>query len=103
ITANLELVSKLLGQFVHVHDVRHTSVLLTPDYIRLRQVLVAALKPFPAAAVAVGAALARLEQDAAEEVKAAAGKHVNGGGLLIEHQAEEVSRHRDTSAEEASP
>src|SRR5215472_5635323 len=85
ITANLELVSKLLGQLVNVHDVRHTSILISPDYIRLRQALTIALRPHPAAARDVAAALGRLEQDAAEEIAAAAGKP---NGKLIEHQAD---------------
>src|SRR5262245_11182226 len=84
ITTNLELVSKLLGQLVHVHDVRHTSVLVSPDYIRLRQVLVEALKPHPAAALDVGRALAALEQAEAERIR----EKANGKApLTIEHQA----------------
>jgi len=36
ITANLELVAKLLGQSIQRHETTHTSILLSPDYIRLR-------------------------------------------------------------------
>jgi hypothetical protein len=69
VTQNLTLVAKLLGQLVQVHDVRHTSLLVTPDYLRLRAALVSALRPFPEAARAVGAALHRMECEAAEEIK----------------------------------
>jgi hypothetical protein len=83
ITGNLALVAKLLGQLIQRHDVRHSSVLLTPDYLRLRQALIAALKPFPDAARAVGQALHRLESEAAAEISDKA-KPVP---VTIEHQA----------------
>lgn len=87
ITANLTLVAKLLGQLVQVHDVRHTNLLVSPDYLKLRSTLIAALRPFPDAARAVGEALHRLESDAALDITAAAGK---GRGrpepVLIEHE-----------------
>ncbi len=47
ITSNLSLVGKLLGQLVSRHDVRHTSILVSPDYLKLRAVLTAALPPVP--------------------------------------------------------
>jgi hypothetical protein len=68
ITSNLELVAKLLGQLVQHHDVRHTSILLTPDYLALRSALVATLRPYPEAAQAVGRALHDLESQAATEI-----------------------------------
>jgi hypothetical protein len=74
ITSNLALVGKLLGQLVQRHDVRHTSVLLSPDYLALRSALIAALKPYPDAAKAVGAALYRLESDAARDITDQAAK-----------------------------
>jgi hypothetical protein len=61
-------VAKLLGQLVQHHEVRHTSLLISADYIRLRQALITALRPFPEAAKAVGAALAQLETEAAESI-----------------------------------
>jgi hypothetical protein len=70
ICTNLQLVARLLGQLVVHHDVRHTSVLISQDYLKLRAALVAALRPFPDAARAVGAALHKLEVEAAEEIKA---------------------------------
>jgi hypothetical protein len=95
ITQNLELVAKLLGQLVQHHQVTHASVLVSPDYLRLRQVLIDTLRPFPAAVLAVGKALAALETTAAEEIRARASAKANGKApLVIEHRAE---------AEEAAP
>lgn len=68
ITSNLELVARLLGQLVQHHEVRSTSILISADYISLRHAIIAALKPYPEASRAVGAALARLEQAAAKEI-----------------------------------
>jgi hypothetical protein len=81
ITANLSLVGKLLGQLVQRHDVRHTSLLVSPDYLKLRAALVTALRPFPEAARAVGAALHLLESDAAKEITDAA----KPAPVMIEH------------------
>jgi hypothetical protein len=68
ITSSLELTSKLLGMIVQRHDVRSTSILISADYLKLRQTLIAALKPYPDAARAVGAALAKLETDVAADI-----------------------------------
>jgi hypothetical protein len=86
ITANLELVAKLLGQLVQHHEVRSTSILVSPDYIALRHAIVKALQPFPDAARAVGAALHALESRAAAEITEAAKQP-----LMIEAKAEAVS------------
>jgi len=87
ITANLTLVAKLLGQLVQVHDVRRTNLLISPDYLKLRSTLIAALKPFPEAARAVGMALHKLESDAAVDITAAAGKgRAHQEPILIEHE-----------------
>jgi hypothetical protein len=85
ITANLELSAKLLGQLVTRHEVRSTSILVSADYITLRQAIVQALRPFPEAARAVGNALHALESRAAEEIKADAAK---GRPLLLEGRSE---------------
>lgn len=88
ITANLALVGKLLGMIVQRHDVRSTSLLVSPDYLKLRSTLIAALRPFPEAARAVGAALHRLESDAASDITAAASKRAERPApVLIEHEA----------------
>jgi hypothetical protein len=84
--ANLTTVAKLLGQLVQVHDVRHTSILISQDYLKLRDALRVALAPFPAAARAVAAALFRLESDAARDISEAARKTP----AMIEHQPAET-------------
>jgi hypothetical protein len=66
IQGNLALVGKLLGQLINVHEVRSTSILVSPDYLQLRAKLVAALRPFPEASAAVGRALHELESAAAK-------------------------------------
>jgi hypothetical protein len=68
ITSNLELVAKLLGQLVQHHEVRSTSILISADYLQLRSTLLQALRPFPAAAKAVGIALHELEASAAKDI-----------------------------------
>jgi len=83
ITANLTLTAKLLGQLVQHHQVTHASLLVSPDYLRLREALVLALRPFPEAARAVGAALHRLESEAAKDITST-GKGT--APALIEHQ-----------------
>lgn len=83
ITANLALTGKLLGTLVSRHEVSHSSVLLTPDYLKLRQALLLALRPFPDAARAVGAALHLLESDAATDITARAARPAP---KVIEHE-----------------
>lgn len=68
ITANLALVGKLLGMIIQRHDVRSTNLLISADYLALRQTIVQALRPYPQAAAAVGAALHRLETEAAAAI-----------------------------------
>jgi hypothetical protein len=82
VTANLDL--KVLGLIITKHEVRSTSLLISPDYLALRHALVEALRPFPEAARAVGAALRLLEDKAAADIKAKA----NGSMALIEGRAE---------------
>ena len=81
IRGNLELVAKLLGQLVQRHEVARTSILISADYLHLRQAIVAALKPYPEAARAVGQALHALETQAATEIAEAKAP------LVIEHQS----------------
>ncbi len=80
ITSNLTLVARLLQQLIQVHDVRHTSILVSPDYLKLRAALVKALAPFPEAARAVGAALHAIEAEGALDITARA-----KAPALIEH------------------
>ncbi|KRR09969.1 hypothetical protein CQ12_06035 [Bradyrhizobium jicamae] len=74
VTANLQLVSKLLGVLVNVTEQRHQHLLTHPDYLRLREVLLKALAPFPEARIAVGRALAGIETQAAEDITSRARK-----------------------------
>ena len=90
ITANLALTGKLLGQLVTRMDVRHSSVLLTPDYLKLRATLIAALRPFPDAARAVGAALHVLESDAAKDITPRPGR----APAMLEHVAAPIAPRR---------
>ena len=76
--------AKLLGQLVTHHEVRSTNVLVSADYLQLRQAIVTALQPFPEAARAVGQALHALETSAAAAITANAAK---GKPLLLEAEA----------------
>lgn len=76
VTSNLALTGKLLGMIVQRHDVRSTSLLISADYLAIRSAIVGALRPFPDAARAVGAALHRLETDAAAAITERSGRPV---------------------------
>jgi hypothetical protein len=84
IVSNLTLTARLVGQLVQVHDVRHSHVLLSEDYIRVRTAIVAALRPHPAAALAVSRALATLESEGAEAIAAAAAGKRKAEPVLID-------------------
>ncbi|MBR0796114.1 hypothetical protein JQ615_12010 [Bradyrhizobium jicamae] len=87
ITSNLALVGKILGMIVQRHDVRSTSLLISADYLAMRQAIVTALRPFPEAARVVGAALHRLESEAAAAITERAGKRqARPEPVLIEHE-----------------
>jgi hypothetical protein len=85
IAANLQLVSRLLGMLINRRETRSTSILISSDYLALRAAIVAALRPYPQAARAVGEALHRLEAQAAHDITAAAGGH-RPEPKLIEHE-----------------
>jgi hypothetical protein len=68
ITNNLALVAKLVGAIVNLSETRHTSILITADYLKLRSAIVRALKPYPEAAMAVSQALHVLESEAAADM-----------------------------------
>ena len=70
VISNLELTAKLLGQLVQHHEVRRTSILVSADYLTLRQAIIGALRRHPAALKDVSDALAAIERTAAEEIKA---------------------------------
>ena len=52
---------------VNLHHTTHTSILITSDYLKLGQPSFA-LEAYPAAAQAVGSALAELEVEAAKDI-----------------------------------
>jgi hypothetical protein len=83
ITANLGLVGRLLGMIVQRHDVRSTSILISSDYLAMRQAIIDAVRPFPAAALAIADALHRLETDAASAITARA--TAKATPLVIDH------------------
>jgi hypothetical protein len=63
---NLELVGRLVGE-LNQHAAKTTiNILASPDYLRLRQILVRTLQQFPDAARAVAAELYKLEDEAAQ-------------------------------------
>jgi len=83
---NLTLLSKLLGMLVVRHEVKH-SLLVSADYLTLRDTLLRVLRKHPAAAKDVAAALHRLESEAAADIRERAAKTGNGKApLTIEHQ-----------------
>jgi hypothetical protein len=89
IQGNLTLVAKLLGQLAINHNVTHTNILVSADYIKLRAAIVQALMPFPDARAAVGRVLLGLESDAAKVITDAA-KRVPNAPPMIEHEAAPV-------------
>ena len=60
VTANLELTGKLLDVFAS-HAPIHQNITISADYLRLRQLMLAALKPFPEARRAIVEALRSVE------------------------------------------
>ena len=64
--ANLELSAKLLGQTVR-HEVTRTSILVSADYLTLRQTIIGALRRHPAALKDVSDALSKIETAAAAD------------------------------------
>jgi hypothetical protein len=70
---NLELVSRLLGQLVSRHEVTSRSILLTPDYLKLRAILIEELRRFPEIASRLAQRIAELEKEAANEIITRAG------------------------------
>ena len=63
---NIELVGKYLGEFAQHHHVTSVSILVSPEYLTLRNSLIRALAPFPAARQAVAAVLHQAESAGAQ-------------------------------------
>lgn len=70
--ANLVTAAKMVGRLTQTIDVRHSHILLSEDYVRLRHAIVGALRAHPAAMRDVAAALQLLEADAARDITEAA-------------------------------
>jgi hypothetical protein len=71
ILQNLELVSRLLGQLVSRTEITTRSILLTPQYLQLRAILIEELRGAPEIAARVASRIAELENDAAAAITAA--------------------------------
>jgi hypothetical protein len=81
---NLELVGKYLGEFAKVSVQTSVSLLVTPEYLKLRAALLQALWPYPEARQAVAAILHDTEGAAAQEPVP------KGHDVVIEAQPVEV-------------
>jgi hypothetical protein len=66
--ANLETVARLVGQLISRSEVVSKSYLITPDYLRVRQILIEELRPHPEIASRVARRIAALENEAAAEI-----------------------------------
>lgn len=62
IIRTLELVGKLLNQFSAHARVVHNSLVISPDYLRLRSALIEALQPYPEARMTVARVLREMEE-----------------------------------------
>lgn len=76
---NLELVGKYVGLFGQHHVSTNVNILISEDYLRLRQALTLALRPFPEARRAVAEELHRIEGAVAQR-------------MLVEDQAAQAAK-----------
>jgi hypothetical protein len=65
---NIEMVGRYVGLFGQHHTTTTVNITLTEDYLRLRQALTLALRPFPEARRAVAEALHRIEGEASKRI-----------------------------------
>jgi hypothetical protein len=79
---NLELTSRLLGQLVNRSVVTTQSFLVSPDYLRLRSILIEELREYPELRARLAARIAELETEAAAAITSKAQP------AMIEHQAQ---------------
>lgn len=61
---NLETVGRVLGQFATTIDVRHVSLVTSPDYLKLRKKLIEVLREHPEIAQKVARAFSQIEKEA---------------------------------------
>lgn len=88
VLANLELVSRLLGQLVHRSEIVSKSFLITADYLKFRTILVEELRGHPEIAARIASRVAAIEQDAAEVIVNEAN---NPQPLMIEQRDAEAT------------
>jgi hypothetical protein len=69
---NIGLTGKYLGLFAQHHVSSQVNILLSEDYLRLRQALILALRPFPEARKAVADAMHKIEGETASKMLAQA-------------------------------
>jgi hypothetical protein len=99
---NLEMVGRYLGLFANLNVNTQVNVLLSEDYLRLRQALTLALRPFPEARRAVADALQRIEAEVA--TKMLVGKAPSEpAGALIDQPVPPITRPGNGSAGEVPP
>jgi hypothetical protein len=65
---NIELTGRYLGLFAQHHVSSQVNIMISEDYLRLRQALTMALRPFPEARRAVAAELHRIEGELAQKM-----------------------------------
>jgi hypothetical protein len=82
---NIELTARAVGEFAQheraINQTANLTVMMMPDYVKLRAGLIAALRPHPVARLAVGKVLAELEGEA---------PHIDG--VRPEYDGQGVSR-----------
>jgi hypothetical protein len=71
---NIELAGRYLGLFAQHHVSSQVNIMVSEDYLRLRQALTMALRPFPEARRAVAEELHRIEGEIAGKMVAQAAK-----------------------------
>ena len=71
---NIELTGRYLGLFTQHHVSSQVNIMISEDYLRLRQALTQALRPFPEARRAVAEELHRIEGQIAQKMLEQAGK-----------------------------
>jgi hypothetical protein len=71
---SVELTGRYLGEFAQYTVTSNISILASEDYLRVRQALTVALRPFPEARRAVAAALQQAENQTAQRLLEDAGK-----------------------------
>jgi hypothetical protein len=71
---NLEMVGRYLGLFANLNINSNVNILIGEDYLRLRQALTLALRPFPEARRAVADALHQIEGEVSRKMLEQAGK-----------------------------